>query len=256
LPGGEHSEGDIETEGTIRSAGVNVGQVKGTDRRGTDDLIRVVVVDDHRLMNEALALVLSKTPALEMVGAATRGAEAVGLVRRTQPDVVLLDVNLPDGDALSLVPGLRAARPGLQILVLTSLADEATWRRAMAAGVDGFISKQNPVAAVVEAIRHAAHGEVVVPAPILRGLRAGAQASRGQAAAGGGMALERLTARELEVLNLIAEGQSSEQAAQRLGVSAATVKTHLRNVSAKLRAHSRLEAVAIALRRGLIAPPA
>lgn len=221
---------------------------------GADRVVRVAVVDDHRLMNEALALVLSKTPGLAMAGAATSGAEALALARREQPEVLLLDVNLPDGDGLSLVPGLRAACPAMQILVLTSLADEATWRRAMEMGVDGFISKQNPVAAVVEAIRHAANGEVVVPAPILQGLRAPARTDRAQPT-GDGLDLEALTARELEVLTLIAEGLSSEQVAQRLGVSAATVKTHLRNVSAKLRAHSRLEAVAIALRRGLIAPP-
>jgi DNA-binding NarL/FixJ family response regulator len=214
----------------------------------------VAVVDDHRLMNDALALVLNKTPGLAMAGAATRGAEAVALVRQTQPDVLLLDVNLPDGDGLGLVPALRAARPDLQILVLTSLADEGTWRRAMEAGVDGFVNKQNPVAAVVEAIRHAARGEVVVPAPILQGLRAPARASS-PATPPDSVDLEALTARELEVLTLIAEGLSSAQTARRLGLSVATIRTHLRNVSAKLRAHSRLEAVAIGLRRGLIAPP-
>jgi DNA-binding NarL/FixJ family response regulator len=121
--------------------------------------------------------------------------------------------------------------------------------------VDGFISKQNPVAAVVEAIRHAAKGEVAVPAPILQGLKSAPRPSGATAVASGSLELEALTARELEVLTLIAEGLSSELVAQRLGLSVATIKTHLRNVSAKLRAHSRLEAVAIALRRGLIAPP-
>ena len=221
---------------------------------GVAPVIRLAIVDDHQLMTQALTLVLNQETDLTLVGSGATCAEGLELVTRTQPDVLLLDVSLPDGDGLACVPALQAASANTAILVLTSMADANTLLRAVEAGAAGFVGKQRPVAEVIAAIRQAAAGEVVMPADLLVGLLARRLPAKGPATPAA-MDTEPLTARELEVLACAAEGLSTDQIAQQLSISPLTVRTHLRNAIGKLHAHSRLEAVAIALRHGLIAPP-
>lgn len=214
--------------------------------------IRIALVDDHQLMTQAMALVLGQEPDLAFVGSAATCAEGLALAIGTCPDVLLLDVSLPDGDGLEIVAALRAACPQTQVLVLTSMADENTLLRAVEAGAAGFVGKHRPVAEVLAAVRQAAAGEMVMPAHLLVGLL-GRRMKR--AATVPLLGREPLSARELEVLACAAQGLPTPQIAQQLTISVLTVRTHLRNILAKLDAHSRLEAVAIALREGLIAPP-
>lgn len=205
------------------------------------------------MLVEALGLVIEREPDLIMIGSVnTRGA-ALDLVRQTCPDILLLDVALPDGDGLSLVPELQAACPRMQILVLTSLADESTLLRAVEVGVGGFVGKHRPVSEVFAAIRQAAEGEIVMPSNLLIGLLTGRQAQ--PRAPRPEPAFEPLTAREREILVHTAHGKSGAVIAEELNISLMTVRTHLRNLMGKLNAHSRLEAVAFAMRYGLIEPP-
>jgi DNA-binding NarL/FixJ family response regulator len=217
--------------------------------------LRIAIVDDHQMLAEALTLALDREPDLQMVGSVGSCAGAEELVRACCPDVLLLDVSLPDGDGLALVPALQAACPQTHILVLTSLADESTLLRAVEAGVSGFVGKHRPVAEVFAAIRQAVEGEIVMPSNLLVGLLGGRQAASRGAAARPAPEFEPLTAREREILAHTAQGKSGATIAEELNISLMTVRTHLRNLMGKLNVHSRLEAVAFALRHGLIEPP-
>lgn len=217
--------------------------------------IRIAIVDDHQMLIEALSMVIGKEPGLQFAGSVNTCGGALAMVQTHCPDVLLLDVSLPDGDGLSLVPALQAACPQMHILVLTSLADESTLLRAVEAGVGGFVGKHRPVAEVFTAIRQAAEGEIVMPSNLLISLLARRQAPAAPRAVRSQPVYEPLTAREREILAHTAQGKSGAVIAQELNISLLTVRTHLRNLMSKLNVHSRLEAVAFALRYGLIEPP-
>ncbi len=219
-------------------------------------LIRIAIVDDHQMLVEALTLVVANEPGLEMVGSVNSGSAAFELLARVCPDVLLLDVSLPDGDGLALVPQLRALCPQTHILVLTSMADQSTLLRAVEVGVSGFVGKHRPVADVFAAIRQAAEGEIVMPSNLLVGLLTGRQPSTRPAGPEREIPeYEPLTPREREILAHTAQGKSGQAIAAELNISLMTVRTHLRNLMSKLNVHSRLEAVAFAMRHGLIEPP-
>ena len=215
-----------------------------------DQILTIGVVDDHQVLTEALALVIKYEPGLEFVGAAGDCAEARQLVERTKPNVLLLDVHLPDGDGLSLVSQIKQVSPETQILVLTSASDEDTLLRAVDVGVSGFVVKSQPMSTMLGAIRQAAEGEIVMSHSLLMSVLA--RKTRRQEE---NQELRSLTAREAEILELMALGKSNQAISDGLNISTLTVRTHSRNLLGKLGAHSRLEAVAIALRRGLIEPP-
>jgi DNA-binding NarL/FixJ family response regulator len=226
------------------------------DKLGTlEERIRIAIVDDHQMLIEALSLVIDREPDLQMVGSVNNCAAAGQLLLESCPDILLLDVSLPDGDGLALVPQLRATCPKTHILVLTSMADEGTLLRAIEAGVSGFVGKHRPVSEVFAAIRQAADGEIVMPSSLLVGLLTRRQASAQLDIARSPVDYEPLTPREREILAHTAEGKSGAMIAQELNISLMTVRTHLRNLMSKLNVHSRLEAVAFALRHGLIDPP-
>jgi DNA-binding NarL/FixJ family response regulator len=220
-----------------------------------DTPIRVAIVDDHQMLIEALSLVIDREPGLTMVGSVNTCEAARDLMQTSCPDVLLLDVSLPDGDGLQLAPELRAICPDTQILILTSLADESTLLRAIEAGVSGFVGKHRPVSEVFAAIRQASDGEIVMPSNLLVGLLTRRQVPARVEAARSPIEYEPLTPREREILAHTAQGKSGAIIAQELNISLMTVRTHLRNLMSKLNVHSRLEAVAFALRHGLIEPP-
>jgi len=215
--------------------------------------LSIVIVDDHQVLTDALTISLNSQPDLLVSGVAHTCAEARELLGRVYPDILLLDVSLPDGDGLSLAPEVNRLRPNTYILVLTSLSDEKTLLRAVEAGVNGFVIKNRPLTEVISAIRQTAEGEIVMPAGLLRGLLArvsqtpGARVERSE--------VKLLTPRELEILGHVARGQSAAAIGAELNIAPLTVRTHVRNVLAKLGAHSRLEAIALALRLRLIEPP-
>jgi len=213
----------------------------------------IILVDDHQLLTDALSAILHSEPDLRVVGVADTCAAARERLSRTSPDVLLLDVALPDGDGLTLVPEINRLCPNTYILVLTSFSDEKTLTRALDTGVNGFVSKERPLSEVIAAIRQAAEGEIVMPTSLLLGLLGRIPRTRAEPAAPTSRQL--LTPREREILACLAQGQSGEQIADALNISALTVRSHIRNLLEKLGAHSRLEAVSHALRHGLIDPP-
>jgi len=167
--------------------------------------ISVVIVDDHQVLTDALAVILRSQPDLRVVDVAATCAAARDLLSRTCPDVLLLDVSLPDGDGLSLVPDVNRMCSEAHILVLTSHSDEKTLMRAVETGVTGFVMKNRPLSEVISAIRSAAEGEIVMPASQLMGLLGRAQQTRARPPAERGSA--SLTSREQEILTYLARVQ-------------------------------------------------
>lgn len=207
----------------------------------------VVVVDDHLAFAELLALAIGEQPDLRCLGHAVNARQAQALVARVRPDVVLMDVELQDADGIALTRQLRRAHPNLQVVVLTSHNDMAVAARAAAAGAGAFVPKEAALGDVLAALRGVRDGTMMIaPATLARGART---RPPGPALTGGG---DRLTSREMDVLRLLAQGRDSTAIAHHLGISGHTCRGYLKGLFAKLGAHSQLEAVVTAVRRGLI----
>jgi DNA-binding NarL/FixJ family response regulator len=210
--------------------------------------IRVLVVDRHQTFAELLGLALAGQPDLSHVGHAATGAEARRLVAELRPDVVLMDVDLPDGDGIVVTEQLRSAYPATRIVVLTAGTGPDLVGRATAAGASGFLTKNGALGDVLHAVHTAHGGGMTVSSHLLAGLLR----STGPAAGGGAAASGGLTGRELEVLRLMGAGLDARAIARQLGISVHTCRGYVKSVLAKLEAHSQLEAVAVATRRGLL----
>lgn len=207
--------------------------------------VRVLIVDDHEILAASLAQVLDAEPDLLSVGVAGTLERARSLVATTAPDVILLDQRLPDGEGVAAIGELRALRPSVQVVILTASAADHVLVAAIEAGAAGFVSKTRGIADVTSAVRSAAAGEAVISPELLARLLPRLHRS-------GRAAHNDLTEREREVLGLLAEGLSNAGIADRLTVSIHTVRNHVANLSAKLGAHSKLEALSIAVREGLL----
>lgn len=219
--------------------------VEGTpDDDGPRPVTRVLVVDDHEVLSGSLALVVDAEADMESVGVARDLAEARRRVADRQPDVILLDRRLPDGDGIEAIAELRTLSPDTKVVVLTASDTDQVLVQAIEAGASGFLSKSRGLGEVIGAVRAAAAGEAVISGEMLSRLLPKLTRS-------GGPTVE-LTPRELDVLELLAEGKSNAAIAQSLFVSVHTVRNHVANLSAKLGAHSKLEALSIAVRRGLL----
>jgi DNA-binding NarL/FixJ family response regulator len=208
--------------------------------------IRVLVVDDHEVLAGALAHVLSAEPDLVIAGVAGDLASARSLLATTTPDVVLLDHRLPDGDGVTALPDLQTLRPSAKFVVLTASTADSVLVAAIEGGAAGFVSKTRGLGEVTAAVRSAASGEAVISPEMLARLLPRLH-RRGPSRP------KDLTERERDVLALLAEGLSNAAIAERMTVSVHTVRNHLANLSAKLGAHSKLEALSIAIREGLVA---
>ena len=207
--------------------------------------VRVLIVDDHEVVATSLAHVLDAEPDIVTVGVAGSLARAKDLVTSTAPDVLLLDHRLPDGDGVQSVGMLRGLRPSVAVVILTASAADHVMVQAIEAGVSGFLSKTRSLGEVTSAVRAAAAGEAVISPEMLARLlpRLGSNGRAGRTT---------LTDREREVLGLLAEGLTNAAIAERLTVSVHTVRNHVANLSAKLGARSKLEALSIAVREGLL----
>lgn len=208
-------------------------------------IIRVLIVDDHEVLASSLAKTLDTEPDLRSVGVAGSLERAAELIRTSAPDVLLLDHRLPDGDGVAAIGRLRELRPSMAVIVLTASPSEHLMVAAVEAGVSGFLSKTRSLAEVTSAVRAAAVGEAVISPEMLARLLPRLGGSRRVGAA-------TLTEREREILGLIAEGLSNAAIAERLVVSVNTVRNHVANLLAKLGARSKLEALSIAIRDGLL----
>jgi DNA-binding NarL/FixJ family response regulator len=217
----------------------------GTENGAT----RVLVVDDHEMFSEALALLLSRQDDVCLIGSARDAEEALRLVDDDEPDVVLMDLDLPGVDGIEATRKIRQAVPDAKVVVLSGVVDTETIADALAAGACGYVPKTRAVDELLDVVRRAAAGELVMPerhlAPLLEQLHTGRVAPSGQ------RALKRLTPRETEILRSIAAGESTAQVAAQLGISALTVQSHVKSILAKLGVHSKIEAVTLAWRHGL-----
>lgn len=209
------------------------------------ETIRVLVADDHEVLAESLTLALDAEPDLEVVGRAESLARTRELLRSTPPDVVLLDVRFSDGDGVAAIPDLLQLCPTAKIVVLTASTADHVLVAAIEAGASGYLSKSGGLKDVVGAVRSAAADEAVISPEMLARLLP--RMRRRQEGAS-----PELTEREREVLELVAQGLQNVAIAEQLHVSVHTVRNHIANLSAKLGAHSKLEALSIAIRTGLI----
>jgi DNA-binding NarL/FixJ family response regulator len=211
-------------------------------------LIRVLIVEDHEILAKGLTRLLESCEDFEVVGVSCTVKEAVSTALDLRPDVVLMDYQLPDGDGVTAVEQIKQHIPSTQVVMLTSSDnDERLARRAFEAGCSGFIGKSRSVEDLFSVVRAAHAGDVLITPVMLLMLLPHDQASHG----GVGASLSR---RELEVLGVMAEGGSDKEIALELFISLNTARKHAQNIIRKLGAHSKLEAVVIAVRAGLIRP--
>jgi two-component system, NarL family, nitrate/nitrite response regulator NarL len=212
---------------------------------------RVLIVEDQTLFAEAIrsSLMDLGIRVLELCG---NGPEAMAVVRRERPDLVLLDIGLPGESGLAVGRQILSEGPGTKVVALTALDDARTLREAMRVGFHGYLTKDIPIRQFVRSISAVLDGQLVAPHRLAR-QAAGGRSADAEAAA---LLTEQLTAREREVLGLLVDGASGADIAKRLTVSPHTVRTHVQSILAKLQVHSRLEAASFAVRYGIVRPSA
>jgi DNA-binding NarL/FixJ family response regulator len=206
---------------------------------------RVLLVDDHEMVAHGLAAALGSEPDLEVVGAASSVAECVRMTADLRPDVVIMDLHLGDGDGIDATRQVRRIHPPASVVMLTGQPDDRILGEALAAGCSGLVAKQGRLDELLLAIRSAKTGGATIPRDMVASLVRPTPKDDGV----------RLSAREREVLGLLADGEGTSDIAERLGLSLHTTRNHVRNLMTKLGAHSRLEAVLLAARAGLVDLP-
>jgi DNA-binding NarL/FixJ family response regulator len=220
--------------------------------------VRVLVVDDQRVVRDGLALLLRVAPDVDLVGTAENGQVALDRLDELAPDVVLMDLRMPVMDGVEATRRIRAGHPSVQVIVLTTYADDESVFAALRAGARGYLTKDADADEIVRAVRRVHAGEAMldtsVQARLLDALGAAVPASALARPAEPADLPDDLTPREAEVLALIAEGLSNAEIARRLVVSEATVKTHVNRLFAKTGVRDRAQAVRYAYRHGLAQP--
>ena len=204
-------------------------------------LIRILCVDDHPLLRSGIAALLATQPDMEMVGEASSGNEAVQMHRRLNPDVTLMDLQMPDMSGLDAIIAIRSERPTARIIVLTTYTGDVLAQRALKAGAQAYVLKSLVRTEILNTIRLVRAGEKQIQADVAA-----------EMAKHTGHAL--LTARELEVLRLVASGYANKAISAQLKINEETTKTHIKNVLAKLGARDRTHAVSLGLKRGILLP--
>jgi DNA-binding NarL/FixJ family response regulator len=201
--------------------------------------IRVFTVDDHPLLREGIATLVNSEPDMAVVAQASTGREAIQEFGRSRPDVTLMDLRLPDMSGIDAIIAIRADFPDARILVFTTFDGDVGIHRALEAGARGYLLKTMPPQEMVDAIRRVHAGHKRIPPDVA------AQITEH-------LGEEALTPREIEVLRQVAGGNRNKEIAERLFISEETVKVHVKHVMEKLGASDRTQAVAIAVRRGII----
>ena len=206
--------------------------------RATDE-IRILTVDDHQLLREGIAAVLSGQEDMTLVGQAGNGREAIESFRHHRPDVTLMDLRMPDMNGIDAIAAIRAEFPNARIIVLTTYAGDAQATAALRAGAMGYLLKNSVRKELIETIRAVHGGKRRIPPEIATEIAEH-------------VADDTLTAREVEVLRRVAAGKSNKLIAAELEISEETVKTHMKSILPKLDASDRTHAVMIALKRGIL----
>ena len=214
--------------------------------------IRVLFVEDHQLLADALATMLAREPDMHVIGIAGTVAD-VKVLAREQLDVVLMDYRLPDGTGAEATRAIKARWPAARVVMVTALTDDETLLESIQAGADGYLTKDRAAEDVVTAVRAAHAGETLLPRSVIVEIarRVAAARERGDQR----RVVEPLTPRELEILRALTEGMSTPEICERLFIAPNTLRTHVQNIMGKLRVHSKLEAVAFALKYRLVDPP-
>ncbi|HWD06546.1 MAG TPA: response regulator transcription factor [Amycolatopsis sp.] len=205
-------------------------------------MIRVLLTDDHPVVRDGLRGAFDGCPDIEVAGEAATGAEALAFVAHHHPDVVLMDLRMPELDGVGAIRRLSAEHPSVRVLVLTTYDSDSDVLRAVEAGATGYLLKDAPVADLRHAVRATARGEATLAPTVVARLMARRRRP----------APTELTTRELDVLRLVAAGATNRAAAKQLFISEASIKTHLLHTYAKLGVADRAAAVAEAYRRGLL----
>ena len=208
-------------------------------------MIRVVLVDDHQMFAQAIGMFLATEPDIEVVEILGDANGVVERLRDTRPDVVLMDIDLPGVDGVSATRRIVEVRPETKVVLITALSDPGLVMRGIQAGASALVAKERAADDLVDVIRRAAAGEEIFPAPQLRLLTLAPGEGETEAKV-------RLTHRELEVLQGLVDGMSTDELAAALFVSPRTVQGHVQSILTKLRVRSKLEAVVTGLRLGIV----
>jgi DNA-binding NarL/FixJ family response regulator len=215
-------------------------------------MIRVLIADDQALVRTGFRVILNAEPDLEVVGEAADGRETIEAVRTQRPDVVLMDIRMPNLDGIEATRRLAAAAHAPRVLILTTFDLDQYVYEALRAGASGFLLKDATAEELLQAVRVVAAGEALLSPSITRRLIA--DYARRPPPNERPAALDELTPRELEVLRLIARGLSNRDIARKLVLGDATIKTHVARIFAKLDLHDRTQAVVLAYETGLVTP--
>jgi two-component system, NarL family, response regulator LiaR len=207
------------------------------------ETIRLLLVDDHVVVRQGLRMVLELEPDLDIIGEANNGQEALSLVKKLNPQVVLMDLLMPVMDGVSAIRAIKKEYPDIEVVALTSVLEDRLVIDAVEAGAAGYLLKESGPEELIEAIRAAAKGEVRLHPKAQKRLIKEVRTPEMR---------ESLTERETETLRLIARGMSNKEIAEHLGVSEVTVKTHVSSILSKLNLQSRTQAALFALKEGLV----
>jgi DNA-binding NarL/FixJ family response regulator len=220
-------------------------------KRANADAITIVIADDHLSFGEALQVALDKEGDLTVIEVVTDGSAAIETSAEKHPDIVLMDLQMPGVDGIEATRRIRERSAGTEVIILSGRDDDVWLARAVQAGASGFLSKTEAVVQLAEAIRRAHRGE---PLHLSADVEASARRLRRRRAVDGNLTerVERLTPRELEVLQMLADGATPDEIARDLHMSKHTLRTHTQNVLTKLGVHTKLDAIVAALRFGKI----
>ena len=221
--------------------------------RADDPAVRVLVVDDHALFRRGLVSLLSGQRDFQVVGEAANGREALSQARDSMPDIVLMDIAMPDVDGLEATRRIKQDIPYVRIVILTVSDDDQSLFEAIKAGAQGYLLKKIEPQALLNTLRQVARGEACISRSMATKL-IGEFARQARGATPAPVASFGLSQREKEVLDLVARGKSNKEIAVTLAIAENTVKNHLRNILEKLHLENRVQAATFALREGLLPP--
>jgi DNA-binding NarL/FixJ family response regulator len=211
-------------------------------------VVTVLIADDQTLFREGIKDLLEDEKGIKVVGEATTGPQAIEMVKRLKPDVVLMDIKIPEMDGIAATKVIREKFPQTNVIILSSYEDEAHITEAISAGANGYLSKMLPASELVNALKTFTSESVMIPQPIMNKLISGLrQGFRGESP-------ENLTQTEIKVMALLGKGKSNKEIASELKCSVKTIKNHLNSIYNKLGVTNRTEAVIKAIEKGLISP--